>query len=84
MTRVVLHIDRLVLRGVDGRDAAAVERALQGELQRLLAVPDAQAYLMDHDRSAHVGVGKVRTPQGADAGALGRAVAKGIVRGGGS
>ena len=36
--RIVLHIDRLVLRGIDRADAGAVSAAIQAELQRLVAV----------------------------------------------
>lgn len=36
MTRVVLHIDRLVLRGVDRGDAPALAAALQGRLEQLI------------------------------------------------
>jgi len=37
--RVVMHIDRLVLRGVDARDGRAVAAGLREELSRMLADP---------------------------------------------
>ena len=37
--RIVLHIDRLVLKGVDPGDAAALSSAIRAELQRRLAEP---------------------------------------------
>lgn len=40
MSRIVLHIDRLVLRGIDPTDAKAISTGLQTELQRLLATPE--------------------------------------------
>ncbi|MCB1894522.1 MAG: hypothetical protein H6945_08295 [Zoogloeaceae bacterium] len=37
MTRIVLHIDRLLLRGIDRNDAAAVAAGVEAELRRLLS-----------------------------------------------
>ena len=37
MKKIVVHIDRLVLRGVERHDAAAVAEGVQAELQRRLA-----------------------------------------------
>jgi len=51
MSRVVLHIDRLVLRGIAEEDAAPFAEALQAELQRRLAADGGQA-LQGHDRQA--------------------------------
>lgn len=45
MKRIVLHIDQLILRGVARGDARALSMALQGELQRLLALPGGLAAL---------------------------------------
>jgi hypothetical protein len=39
VSRVVVHVDRLVLRGVDARDGQAVAAGLQAELTRMLAEP---------------------------------------------
>ncbi len=39
MSKVIVHIDRLVLRGVDPSDQKAVATALQTELQRQLTEP---------------------------------------------
>lgn len=52
MSRVVLHIDRLVLRGIAEEDAAPFAEALQAELHRLLAAGGGLA-LQGHDRQAH-------------------------------
>lgn len=41
MMRLVVHVDRLVLHGVAPSEQAALVQALQQELQRQLAEPDA-------------------------------------------
>ena len=51
MTRIVLHIDRLVLRGVDPADARAVAAAMQAELGRLLGSDAGAALLAPGDRA---------------------------------
>ena len=46
MKRVVLHIDRLVLRGFDREDQAGISEGLRAELGRLLATPQAAQALV--------------------------------------
>lgn len=82
MPRIVLHIDRLVLRGVERGDAAAVSAALQAELHSLLGVPGAARALSARAGARAVQAGKAALPPGADASTLGRAVASRIVGGG--
>jgi hypothetical protein len=74
--RIVLHIDRLVLRGVDRADAAALSAAIQAELQRRLAGPDsARTLVSDGDRN-RINAGSVRIAHGQATGqAAGRAIA---------
>ena len=79
MPRIVLAIDRLVLRGVERADAAAVAQALQAQLQTLLAAGGSP--LAAQGSSHMLQAGKVRLPHGADAAALGRAVAARIAGG---
>ena len=43
MKRLVLHVERLVLRGVPYPDRHAIANALQAELSRLLARPEADS-----------------------------------------
>lgn len=78
MTRVVLHIDRLVLRGVERHDAEAVATALHGALQRWLAQPGAAAALTGRDGQAVLRVRSMPLPAGADATRLAQAVVAGI------
>lgn len=74
MRRVVLHIDRLVLRGVGRTDAAAVEQALRAELGTLLAA-DAGAALATQGNADLRRTAPLTLASGADAAALGRAIA---------
>ena len=79
MTRIVLHIDRLVLDGVDRSDAAAVADGLRRELRRLLSDPaltDGFAHSIDR-----LDLGR-RPVANASGRSLGHALARAIVRGG--
>lgn len=67
MNPVRLHIDRLVLDGVDPRDARAVSEAVQAELTRLLTEAPPT-------RSAELGRGVAQVPHARGA-ALGASVA---------
>ncbi len=80
MRRVVLHVDRLVLRGVARGDAAGVAEGLQAELQSLLGAPSGVAALVGHGGSYSVQAGTARVRQGGDAASVGRAAAGRIVR----
>ena len=73
MPRIVLHIDRLVLRGVERADAATFSEALQAELRTLLA--GGGGTLATQGSTHALQAGKVRLPHDAGAAALGRAVA---------
>jgi len=79
VTRLVLHIDRLVLRGIERADAAVVSAGVRTELQRLLAAPDTARALAAGGSKYRVEAGEVRVARGG--GALGRAIAGGIARG---
>lgn len=79
MNRIVVHIDRLVLRGVDHVDPAALQAALQAELRTQLG--DVARQLTPHDGAAVLHVAPVRLRPGTAAAELGRAVAGGIAGG---
>nr|WP_298143354.1 hypothetical protein [uncultured Pseudomonas sp.] len=81
MSRIVLHIDRLVLRGIDPHDAEALSRAVQTELQRLFAEPGSATALAASGNRARVSSADVRLPAGGNDRALGRAIATGVDRG---
>lgn len=81
MKRIVVHIDRLVLRGVDPATAGAVSGALQTELQALLAEPGAAANWVERGHVSALRTKPVTVPSATDGGALGRAVAGGAATG---
>lgn len=60
MNRIVVHIDRLVLRGVDHVDPAALQAALQAELRTQFGVGDVARQLTPHDGAAVLHVAPVR------------------------
>lgn len=79
MTRIVLHIDRLVLRGIDQADADVVTQALREELGRRLEGGTASAGLRACGDRYRLDAGRVHIDQNDDAQALGRAIAARIV-----
>lgn len=81
MSRIVLHIDRLVLRGIDPHDTAALSSAVQGELQRLLAEPGSAAALAANSNRARVTSANLPLPASGNDRVLGRAIAVGVNRG---
>ncbi len=81
MRRVVLHIERLVLRGINRADATAVAAALDTELRSLFGTPDATRVLTGRTDVDRLSTGPLRVPPGGGAAVLGSAVANRIVRG---
>lgn len=84
MTRIVLHIDRLVLRGFDRDDQAGIAEGLRAELGRLLATPEVARQLRSRHGVPALKVGAVRIQAGTQPTAIGAQAARGIVRGIGS
>ena len=80
MKRVVLHVDRLVLNGIDRTDAQALSAGLQVELQRLLSLPGATTTLLATGDQARVRAAPVTMAPG-DGLLAGRAIAGHIVKG---
>lgn len=82
MRRVVVHIDRLVLRGFGDADAAGVGAGLQGELGRMLADRGAGSRLASLGHVASLNAGKVRLAPYVKSRqfgiSTGRAIAKGM------
>jgi len=84
MSRLVLHIDRLVLRGIDPQDAEALVSALREELQRQIEAngePDARAALRGIVGRSRIKAPPLRVARGAPPETLGRALAGPILRG---
>jgi hypothetical protein len=74
MSRIVLHIDRLVLRGIEPDDATAFAEALRAELQRQLTAHGAQT-LQRHDGLARLRPAPVRLAPHSSSELMGQAVA---------
>lgn len=73
MARIVLHIDRLVLRGVERADAAGISDALQSQLRALLSAGGSP---LARQGSTHaLPAATVHLPHDAGAADLGRAIA---------
>lgn len=79
MKRIVLHIDRLVLRGIPRTGAGAFSAGLRAELQSTLGSDPSLDAVSNREDSRPIQAGAVRVPHGAGAGAVGRAVASRIV-----
>jgi hypothetical protein len=84
MRRVVVHIDRMVLKGFGNADAQAVGNGIRTELAHLLADPATGERLASLGHVSSLHAGKIRfghdtKPQGVGVSA-GRAIAKGISR----
>lgn len=84
MSQLVLHIDRLVLRGIDPNDADALAAALQDELQRQLeaaGVLDQLAGLGANTARTRIKAPPLQLASGTPPDTLGRALAGPILRG---
>jgi hypothetical protein len=84
MKRVIVHIDRMVLKGFRNTDAPAIGEGMRGELARLLADPATGERLASLGHVSSHDAGKVRLAQDAKPQRLGisagRAIVKGISR----
>jgi hypothetical protein len=84
MRRVVVHIDRMVLKGFGNADAQAIGEGVRTELARLLAHPATGEKLASLGHVSSLHAGKITfahnaKPRGVGVSA-GRAIAKGISR----
>ena len=78
--RIMLHIDRLTLRGIGRAEAADVAAELQTELRRQLTAPGTgQAMVAAGDRY-RIKAGRVKVAADGLAGTTGQAVAARIAR----
>ena len=81
MSRIVLHIDRLVLRGIGDGDARAFAAGLERELRRQLASQGGTSLAAGGDRD-RVRVPRLTVPSRQPPASMGRAVAGAVLRGG--
>jgi hypothetical protein len=77
-----VHIDRVVLRGIDPLDQRAFSNALQAELARVLAQPQTRAAIARSSATPVLRLGRMTMRPGqAGARALGNGVARAIGKG---
>jgi hypothetical protein len=80
MKRVVVHIDRLVLKGFPNQDWYALAGGLQQELGRLFAEPNAARQLAARGNVWQLKVGSVRVSPNTAPAKVGTQAARGIAR----
>lgn len=81
MTRVVLHIDQLILRGFERADAAAVSAGVQKQLKSMLIEPNAPASLTSGGDRFRIKAGTAQVEQAGGAPGIGRSIGRQIVKG---
>lgn len=80
MNRVIVHIDRLVLKGFRHEDRYGVAEGLRQELGRLLAEPSVARRLASRGDAARVGAGQLRLTPGMPPVRIGERAAGSIAR----
>jgi hypothetical protein len=84
MKRVVLHIDRLILKGLGNTNPHAIGEGMRGELARLLADPAAGERLASLGHVSRLGAGRISFAQDVKPQwlgiSIGHAIAKGMSR----
>lgn len=81
MNRVVLHIDRLVLRGIDPADAPAVSAGIRTKMESLLGESGIAQTIAGRGDRFRIKGGTAHFDQAGTAGDLGLSVGKRIARG---
>lgn len=79
MTRLVLHIDRIVLEGLAHGDRHAFARGMQQALAAALGKPDASRAWGRQTGAAHIDAGTLRVPHATGAADLGARTARQII-----
>lgn len=81
MTRLVVHIDRLVLEGIEPGERGRFTRALRTELARRLERPGTMTGVREAGDRSEIDAGRTQSQRAGDAAGLGRAAAARIARG---
>ncbi len=81
MTRVVVHIDKLVLRGIDRADAAAVSAGIRAQLKSLLVEPGVVVTLATAGNRSRIKAGTAQVDQACGASSVGRNIGNQIAKG---
>jgi hypothetical protein len=79
MSRLVVHVEALILRGVRPEDRQAVSAGIQKELSTLLSAPGAGARLARVGNLQAVAAGEVAVIGGSKPEQIGAAAARGVV-----
>ena len=80
MKRIVLHIDRLVLKGFRHEDRHGIAEGLQQELSRMCADSQTVRQLTDRGDMARLRVGSIQIGQNTKPQRIGSQLAQGIGR----
>jgi hypothetical protein len=81
MKRVVVHIDRLVLRGFGRDDREGIAEGLRAELEQLLVTQSAAERMVGLDGIARLKIAPVHVGQGTKPASVGAQTARSIARG---
>jgi hypothetical protein len=81
MKRVVVHIDRLILKGLGNTNPHAIGEGMQGELARLVADPTAAKRLASLGNVSSLNTAKISFALGGRPQRLGMSAGRAIVRG---
>ena len=81
MKRIVLHIDKLVLKDFQHEDRQAIAEGLQQELTRLFSDPQTAQQLTANGDIAQLRLGNIQVNHGAKPQQVGLQVAQGIGKG---
>jgi hypothetical protein len=81
MSRVIVHIDKLVLRGVDRADAGALSADIGTQLQQSLAQGDVAGAVKSTGDRQRIKIHQSQPVSVRDGAAIGGAIARGITGG---
>ena len=79
--KIEITIDELILRGFTGIDRAAVGKALEQELARLLTRKDSASLLSENMEAGRIHGGTIRLSPGAKASSIGKETAQSVFKG---
>ena len=81
MTRVIVHIDKLILRGIDRADAAALSKGMQAELRGLLGESGLESLISRQGSIPRLKIEPLQHQAGTTAHQLGSGIGRRVVSG---
>lgn len=81
MTRVIVHIDKLVLRGIDRADTAEISAGIRAQLKSQLVEPGGVETLATVGDRSRIQAGTAQVDQACVASSLGRNIGNRIAKG---